>query len=72
MRHYIIAYPTKGMWVYGGTLEKGEAVNHPGCMVSIFRDYEWGVMAIDRCYNEINRRNLMRAYMEKKNEQRNS
>ena len=62
-RHYIIAYPTKGKWMYGGTLEKGEKPDYPGYMIAVFRDNEWGVSAHLRCMNEIERRNYMRAYL---------
>lgn len=65
MRHYILAHPTKGWWVYAGTLEDEEAPNHPGYMTAIFKDDEWGVSAYTRCCNEVDRRNTVRKYMRK-------
>ena len=66
IRHYILAHPTKGKWVYAGTLEKGETPNHPGYMIAVFKENEWGVPAYDRCCNEIDRRNYVREYMRNK------
>ena len=67
IRYYIYAHPIEGEWEYGGLLLDGEVPNHPGCMIAIFGENEWGVPASHRALNEIERRNYMRAYMRNKN-----
>jgi len=66
MRHYIYAHPVEGDWLYGGPIREGENPFHPGCMIAIFKDDEWGVPAHTRCYNEMERRNFSRRYLRTK------
>lgn len=64
--YYIYAHPIQGEWEMGGLLLEGDEPNHPGCMIALFKEDEWGVPAYARAWNEIERRNYSREYMRKK------